>query len=73
MIPRCAHTPVFAVADGQLLIYLENPITQAVLRGMIAKEPLQILCLDGTFHGNDPLKTNTVLEAKSHGITFRIV
>ncbi|OGT88580.1 MAG: hypothetical protein A2514_09850 [Gammaproteobacteria bacterium RIFOXYD12_FULL_61_37] len=65
--------PVFSVAEGQLLICLENPITQAVLRGMIAREPLQILCLDTAFHGNDPLKTNAVLEARSHGITFRTV
>ncbi|MHB1620460.1 MAG: site-specific DNA-methyltransferase [Sulfuricella sp.] len=65
--------PVFSVAEGQLLICLENPITQAVLRGMMAREPQQILCLDTAFHGNDPLKTNTVLEARSHGITFRTV
>ncbi|MBZ0097392.1 MAG: site-specific DNA-methyltransferase [Sulfuricella sp.] len=64
---------VFSVADGQLLICLENPITQAVLRGMMAREPQQILCLDTAFHGNDPLKTNAVLEAKSHGIAFRTV
>jgi adenine-specific DNA-methyltransferase len=65
--------PVYAIAEGQLLICLENLITQALLRGMMAKEPLQILCLDAAFHGNDPLKTNAVLEAKSHGITFRTV
>ncbi len=74
--------PVFSVAEGlvlgrsgrgQLLICLENPVTLAVLRGMMAREPLQILCLDTAFHGNDPLKTNAVLEARSHGITFRTV
>lgn len=64
---------VYAVAEGQLLICLEDPITQEVLRGMMARAPLQILCLDAAFQGNDPLKTNTVLEAKSHGITFRTV
>jgi adenine-specific DNA-methyltransferase len=63
--------PVFSVAEGQLLICLENPIIQTVLRGMMTREPLQILCLDAAFHGNDPLKTNAVLEAKSHGIIFR--
>lgn len=65
--------PVYAIAEGQLLICLENTIDQALLRGMLAKEPLQILCLDTAFQGNDPLKTNAVLEAKSHGITFRTV
>lgn len=64
---------VYSIAGGQLLICLENPITQAILRGMMAREPLQILCLDTAFHGNDPIKTNTVLEARSHGITFRTV
>lgn len=65
--------PVYAIAAGQFLICLEDPITQEVLRGMMARAPLQILCLDAAFQGNDPLKTNTVLEAKSHGITFRTV
>jgi len=65
--------PVYAIANGQLLICLENPISQELLRGMMANEPLQILCLDAAFHGNDPLKTNVVLEAKSRGITFRTV
>ncbi len=65
--------PVFSVAEGRLLICLENPITQAVLRGMMAREPQQILCLDTAFHGNDPLKTSAVLEARSHGIIFRTV
>jgi len=68
-----AGKTVHSIADGNLLICLENPVTQALLRGMMALEPLQILCLDAAFHGNDPLKTNAVLEAKSHGITFRTV
>lgn len=64
---------IYAIAERQLLICLENPINQALLRFMMSLEPLQILCLDGAFQGNDPLKTNAVLEAKSHGITFRTV
>lgn len=65
--------PIYAIAEGQLLICLEDPINEGLLRGMMAKGPLQILCLDAAFQGNDPLKTNAVLEAKSHGITFRTV
>ena len=68
-----AGKTVHSIAEGNLLICLENPVTQELLRGMMALEPLQILCLDTAFHGNDPLKTNAVLEAKSHGITFRTV
>lgn len=66
-------TPVFSVAEGNLLICLENPVKCEVLRGMMDRKPLQILCLDTAFGGDDALKTNTVLEARSHGIVFRTV
>jgi adenine-specific DNA-methyltransferase len=65
--------PIFSVAGGNLLICLENPVKREVLRGMMERKPLQILCLDTAFGGDDALKTNTVLEAKSHGIVFRTV
>ena len=65
--------PVYSVSEGQLLICLENPITKEVLRGMMGRKPLQILCLDTAFGADDALKTNTVLEAKSHGVVFRTV
>jgi adenine-specific DNA-methyltransferase len=68
-----AEAPVYSVSDGQLLICLETPITSEVLRGMMERKPLQILCLDTAFCGNDALKTNTVLEAKSHSVVFRTV
>jgi len=32
-----------------------------------------VLCLDTSFDGNDALKTNTVLEAQTHGIIFKTV
>lgn len=68
-----AGKPVYSIAQGQLLICLENEISQAVLRGMIALTPIQMVCLDRAFGGNDQMKTNTVLEAKSHGVMFRTV
>lgn len=68
-----AGKPVFSVAQGQLLICLEQEISQAVLRGMIALAPIQMVCLDRAFGGNDQMKTNTVLEAKSQDVTFRTV
>lgn len=64
-------TSVYSVSDGQLLLCLANPIKLEVLRGMMKRRPLQILCLDTAFGGDDALKTNTVLEAKSHGVIFR--
>lgn len=68
-----AGKPVYSIAQGQLLICLEDEISQAVLRGMIAISPIQMVCLDRAFGGNDQNKTNTVLEAKSQGVTFRTV
>lgn len=35
--------------------------------------PQRVLCLDVGFHGNDELKSNTVLEMRSHGIQFQTV
>lgn len=68
-----AGQPVFFIADGMLLICLADAITQDCLRGMIALAPQRVVCLDPAFKGNDQLKTNTVLEMKSHGIEFRTV
>ena len=64
---------VYRIADGMLAICLANPITQDCLRGIISLEPQRVICLDAAFGGNDQLKTNTVLEMKSHGIQFRTV
>ncbi len=68
-----AGETAYSIADGLLLICLANPITQDILRAMIALDPRRIICLDPAFGGNDQLKTNTVLEMKSHGIEFRTV
>lgn len=65
--------PVFSVDGGNLLICLENPIKREVLRSMTASRPLQMVCLDTAFGGDDALKTNTVLEAKSNGTVFKTV
>lgn len=68
-----AGQSAFDVADGHLLICLEDEITEETLRAMIERKPEQILCLDNAFKGNDQLKTNTVLETRSHGIKFHTV
>jgi len=60
----------YDVAEGTLAICLERPIEQATLRGLIAKKPKAVVCLDIAFARNDQLKANTVLEMKSHGIEF---
>ena len=58
------------VAEGTLAICLERKITQATLRGIMARQPKGVICLDVAFAGNDQLKTNVVLEMQAHGIEF---
>jgi adenine-specific DNA-methyltransferase len=60
----------YDVADGTLAICLERKLTLETLRGIIARKPRSVICLDIAFAGNDQLKTNIVLEMKSHGIEF---
>jgi adenine-specific DNA-methyltransferase len=61
---------LYDVADGTLAICLGRPVQQETLRGLIARKPKCVVCLDIAFAGNDQLKANTVLEMKAHGIEF---
>ena len=70
MAARSAQQTFYDVADGTLAICLERPIQQETLRGLVARKPKGVICLDIAFAGNDQLKANTVLEMKSHGIEF---
>jgi adenine-specific DNA-methyltransferase len=65
-----ATATVYDVADGALAICLERPVSLETLRGIMARKPRSVICLDVAFAGNDQLKTNIVLEMKSHGIEF---
>jgi adenine-specific DNA-methyltransferase len=60
----------YDVADGTLAVCLERPVQQETLRGLVARKPKGVVCLDIAFAGNDQLKANTILEIKSHGIEF---
>ena len=60
----------YDVAAGALAICLERKITAETLRGIMARKPKGVICLDIAFAGNDQLKANIVLEMKSHGIEF---
>lgn len=60
--------------DGDaLLICLEPQLDQKILDAIIDLEPIQVICLDSAFQGNDQLKTNTILQMMSHNIEFRTV
>ena len=72
---------VFSIADGGLLICLEDNITRELIDAVAEAEPIQFICLDRAFNGNDQLKANAVqtFEARNQGrdksqqIVFRTV
>lgn len=55
-----AGKTVFAIAEGALLICLENEITRELIDAVAEAEPTQFICLDRGFKGNDQLKANAV-------------
>jgi len=55
-----AGKTVFSIAEGALLICLEDEITRELIDAVAETEPLQFICLDRGFKGNDQLKANAV-------------
>ena len=74
-----AGSDVFSIEDGALLICLENEITSELIDALADADPLQVICLDEGFKGNDQLKTNAVqtfkarAQAEESEIVFRTV
>ena len=71
-----AEKKVYSVADGALLICLENELTLECLKAMAELCPPLVICLDRSFTGEngDALKTNAVQIMKSKGVgKFRTV
>ena len=70
---------VFAIDDGALLLCLEKEITTELIDALAEANPLQVICLDGGFKGNDQLKANAVqtfkarAQAEESEIVFRTV
>lgn len=70
---------VFSIEDGALLICLEKEITPALIDALAEANPLQVICLDEGFKGNDQLKANAVqtfrarAQAEESEIVFRTV
>jgi adenine-specific DNA-methyltransferase len=70
---------VFSVEDGALLICLDRDITPALIDALANSNPLQVICLDAGFKGNDQLKANAVqtfkarAQAEESEIVFRTV
>lgn len=80
-VQKLAGTDVYSVAEGGLLICLADKITRELIDAVAASEPLQFVCLDSAFAGNDQLKANAVqtFAARNQGrdktsqIVFRTV
>jgi adenine-specific DNA-methyltransferase len=74
-----AGKPVFSIEDGALLICLEKEITPELIDALAEANPLQVICLDEGFKGNDQLKANAVqtfkarAEAEESEIVFKTV
>jgi adenine-specific DNA-methyltransferase len=74
-----AGKQVFSVQDGTLLICLDKEITSELIDALAEAEPLQVICLDEGFKGNDQLKANAVqtfkvrAQAEESEIVFRTV
>ncbi len=67
---------VFSIAEGELLICLEDELTHELLKGIAELKPSRVICLDKSFKGDnaDALKTNAVQIMKSKGVVnFRTV
>jgi len=74
-----AGKQVFSIEDGALLICLEKEITPGLIDALAEANPLQVICLDEGFKGNDQLKANAVqtfkarAEAEESEIVFKTV
>jgi len=69
-----AGKSVFSVADGLMLICLEESVTPELIKAMADRKPERVVCLDRSFSNNDQLKTNAVQTMRVNGVTsFRTV
>lgn len=70
---------VFSIEEGALLICLSKEITPELIDALAEANPLQVICLDEGFKGNDQLKTNAVqtfkarAQAEESEIVFKTV
>ena len=74
-----AGKQVFSVQEDALLICLETQISPEVIDALADANPIQVICLDEGFKGNDQLKANAVqtfkarAQAEESEIVFRTV
>lgn len=66
---------VHVVAGGALVVCLEPEVDAAIIDAIAEDDPLQVICLDSAFKGNDQLKANAVqtFKARSQSTETEIV
>ncbi len=64
---------LYFVENGELVVCLHSKVTSDIFESIVQKHPLQVVCLDAAFAGNDILKTNVKLEMEAHDIVFRTI
>jgi len=65
---------VFTIADGDLLICLEEKVSIDFIRALAARMPDRVVMRESAFSGNDQLKANASQAFKSKGVTsFKVV
>lgn len=76
---KLAGSDVFSIEQGALLICLAKEITPELIDAIAEANPLQVICLDEAFKGNDQLKVNAVqtfrarAQAEESEIVFKTV
>jgi adenine-specific DNA-methyltransferase len=74
-----AEKRVYSVAGGALFVCLEDEINSELIDAVAESGPMQFICLDKAFKGNDQLKANAVqtFKAKSQNseseLVFKVV
>lgn len=68
-----AGKEAYKIADGIMLVCLENELSQESIRAMAELTPERIVCLDVGFKNNDQLKANAAQLFKTKNITFKTV
>lgn len=72
---KVAEKEVFSVAEGALLVCLEDSLSSELIDAVADLEPMQFVCMDRGFDGNDQLKANAVqtFKARSQGAETEMV
>lgn len=62
----------YNIHSGELLLLLES-VDQDTIDYVLSLHPQKVIALDNLFSGNDQLKTNTALQLRDAGITFKTI